>query len=556
MTTDLTVGAFNAFCQDVSAMFDTAVSVEQIDIAAGTTKQLTNTYKKLAAVCSVKAQGALNGQFHVVFGTEGLFTLAGTFAMQPEQIIKENRKGGTETDTNELVDAVAEVSKLIVEAWDRVFREAMPDHKHFVQSGTFIGNPWTKSEEKIGLADDTELVILTFEMTIDPLPAFKCAAIYPKSLFEPPTDEAGADAEAADEETPAKEAGADEVAAEPAAVEPAGDDEAGTEQASATEAGAEEAAEDKAGAEGSTEETATAEPSTDEPATEPPAQEAATEAAPAEEVPTDQGPAEGSAEETATADAAAQEPSGEESGTDQAATEGSATEQAQSGPETTAEESEQPAQAQEDSAQQEPSSEQQETDEQAESAETEAGAVTDAIAKMTHSAAVLPGRFADSAAILAGLTAKDVMTANVVWASPDETVEQLTAKMQQHDTGYLLIGEKAQLQGIVSKSDVRGALSPYLQSTFAQWRTPMDIATLQIKAQWIMSRPVRTVRPEATLAQVVQGMSERSGRCMPVTDEQGKVYGIVTVFDIFSALLTCASGVSTAGKTAEAPPLV
>ena len=84
----------------------------------------------------------------------------------------------------------------------------------------------------------------------------------------------------------------------------------------------------------------------------------------------------------------------------------------------------------------------------------------------------------------------------------------------------------------------------------------MDIATLQIKAQWIMSRPVRTVRGDATLAQVVQGMSEHGGRCTPVTDEQGKVHGIVTVFDIFSALLTCASGVSTAGKTAEAPPLV
>lgn len=512
MTTDLTVGAFNAFCRDVSAMFDTAVSVEQLDIAAGTTKQLKNTYKKLAAVCSVKAQGALNGRFHVVFGTEGLFTLAGTFAMQPEQIIKENRQGGTETDTNELADAVAEMSNLIVGAWDRVFREEMPDHKHFVQSGTFVGNPWNKSEEKIGLSAETELVILTFEMTIDPLPAFKCAVIYPKSLFEPPTEEAGADAEAADE-----------VAAEPAVAESAADDEAGTEQASATEAGAEEGAEDKAGAEGS-------------------------------------------AEETASADATAQEPSSEESGTEQAATEGSATEQAQSSPETTAEESEQPAQAQEDSAQQEPSSEQppEAQDEQKEASgqpqtqpeESQAGAVTDAIAKMTHSTAVLPGQLADSATILMGLTAKDVMTTNVVWAAPDETVEQLVAKMQQHDTAYLLIGEKAQLQGIVSKSDVRGALSPYLQSMFAKWRTSMDIATLQIKAQWIMSRPVRTVRGDATLAQVVQGMSEHGGRCTPVTDEQGKVHGIVTVFDIFSALLTCASGVSTAGKTAEAPPLV
>ena len=517
LTTDLTAGAFNAFCQDVSEMFDTAVSVEQLDIAAGTTKQLKNTYKKLAAVCSVKAQGALNGQFQVVFGTEGLFTLAGTIAMQPEQIIKENRQGGTKTEANELADAVAEVSNLIVGGWDRVFCEEMPEHKHFVQSGTFIGNPSVKSEENIGLAADAELVILTFEMSIEPLPAFKCSVIYPKSLFEPSTDEAGSESESADEETPVKEAGADEVAAEPA-----GEDEAGTE---------------------------------------PGAQEAAREAAPgpaegsAEEASEAKAGSEGSAEETATAGAAAQAPSSEESGPDQAATEGSATEQAQSGPETTAEESEQPAQAQEDSTQQEPSSEQrpesqdeqQEASGQAQEGEFVGGSVTEAIAKMTHSAAVLPGQFADSAAIFTGLTAKDVMTANVVWASPDATVEQLFAKMQQHDTAYLLIGEKAHLQGIVSKSDVRGALSPYLQSMFSKWRTSMDIATLKIKAQWIMSRPVCSVRPEATLASVMQGMSEHGGRCMPVTDEEGKVHGLVTVFDIFGALLTCTSGVSTAG---------
>jgi len=505
-------------------MFDTAVTVEQLDISAGTTKQLKNSYKKLAAVCSVKAQGALNGRFQVVLGSEGLFALAGTFAMQPEQIIEENRQSGTEAEANKLADAIAEASSLMVKAWDRVFVEEMPEHKHFVQSGTFIGNPWVKSEDKIGLAAEAELVILTFEMTIKPLPAFKCAVIYPKSLFEPSADKAGADPESAEEGMPVEEAAADEVAAESAGEESAGEDEAGTEQASAIVAGSEDAVEDKTGAE-----------------------------------------TEGSAEDSDPAEAMAQAPAGKESGADQAATEVSDTAQAQSGPETTAEENdEQPADAQEESAQQEAGSKQppeaegelQELSEPSQEEQSQGGTVTDAIAKMTHSAAILPGQFADSSAIFTGLTAKDVMTTNVVWAAPDETVEQLFAKMQQHNTAYLLIGEKGQLQGIVSKSDVRGALSPYLQSMFAKWRTSMDIATLQIKAQWIMSRPARTVRGEVTLASVMQGMSEHGGRCMPVTDDAGKIHGIITVFDIFGALLTCASGLSTAGKTAEAPPLV
>ncbi len=541
VTTDLTAKAFAAFAEEISTTFDTAVSVEQLDIADGTTNELKKTYKKLAVVCSVEAEGAVNGQFHVVFGTEGLFTLAGTFAMQPEEIIKQNRKTGTDADANEIANAVAEAGNLMVGAWDKVFREEMPGHKHFVSSGTFMGNPWTKSEEKIALAADTELAIVTFEMTIDPLPAFKCAVIYPKSLFVP-SQEAGSDAEAAEEETPLEQAPADQAPAEPPAEEPATEPaaEKATAEASAAEATTEESPDQaptaQASQEDSAAEAATAEPIAEDKAAakETSEEQAASQEAPDEEDQTDQPAAEDSADqepptepaadqepptEPATEEVAKEEPSGAESGAEQAETQ----------------------------------DEQKEAAEEPEQAQT--GPVTDAIAKMKESPAVLPGQFADCAAILTGLAAKDVMTTNVVWAGPDETVEQLTAKMQQHDTAYLLIGQKEQLQGIVSKSDIRGAQSPYLRSMFAKWRTPMDIATLQIKAQWVMSRPVRTVRPDATLAQVMQAMTEHGGRCMPVTDETGKVQGIVTVFDIFSALLVSGQGVSTAGKTAQTPPV-
>jgi CBS domain-containing protein len=54
----------------------------------------------------------------------------------------------------------------------------------------------------------------------------------------------------------------------------------------------------------------------------------------------------------------------------------------------------------------------------------------------------------------------------------------------------------------------------------------MDAATLQIKAKWFMSHPVRTVRPDATLSAVMLAMSEHGGPCMPVVDELAKVLGI------------------------------
>ena len=71
-----------------------------------------------------------------------------------------------------------------------------------------------------------------------------------------------------------------------------------------------------------------------------------------------------------------------------------------------------------------------------------------------------------------------------------------------------------------------------------------------------MNRPVRTVRPDTTLASIMHAMIEHGGRCMPVVDEQGKVQGIVTVFDVFQTLLSGAAGVASAGRIGSSAPIV
>jgi CBS domain-containing protein len=156
--------------------------------------------------------------------------------------------------------------------------------------------------------------------------------------------------------------------------------------------------------------------------------------------------------------------------------------------------------------------------------------------------------------------AKDIMQKNVIWISPDDTVEAAIAKMKEHDAGYLMVGSDdvmkgTMLEGIVSRSDITGAVSPYLRSTFAKWRRPIDDATLQIRIKWIMSKPVRTVKLDTPLNIIMENMSRYGGRCLPVVDNQGKVVGIVTVFDIFNSLLTD-SGVSIFGQPGQAPLFV
>lgn len=466
LTADLTTQAFETFADDIATMFDTEVSASQTDITTGTIEDIKDKFKKLAAVCPVIAEGQLNGQFCTIFDKEGLFTLAGTFVMQPAQIIAKNRKDGTEDKAKEIGDALAEVGNLMVGSWDRAFREENEDHGHFVQAEIYIGNPWTETEEKIGIKKDEELLILEFEMTVEPVESFKCAVIYPKSIFEAPPEVP----EEPVEEEPAAE---EPVTEEPAAEEPVAEEPVAEEQT--TEDTAEEPATEEPVAEEQTAEDTTEEPVAEEQTTEEPAAE----------------------EQTDEPQPAAQAPEPQPTPTP----------------------------------------------------------VSQAIKNITRSQAVLPGQNTTPTGFMAAIKASDIMRTDVLWAGPDETVEQLVAKMQQSDCGYVLIGQNGVLEGIVSKADIRGAMSPYLQTMLAKWRTSMDLATLQIKAQWVMSRPVRTVRSDSTLWNLVKAMSDFGVRCFPIIDNDGKVKGTVTAFDVFNALLADSQNAPASGKTSQAPPL-
>ncbi len=53
-----------------------------------------------------------------------------------------------------------------------------------------------------------------------------------------------------------------------------------------------------------------------------------------------------------------------------------------------------------------------------------------------------------------------------------------------------------------------------------------------------MTNPVHTISPQASLVDIMENMSDFHTRCLPVADQKGKVQGIVTVFDLFKAILS------------------
>lgn len=154
--------------------------------------------------------------------------------------------------------------------------------------------------------------------------------------------------------------------------------------------------------------------------------------------------------------------------------------------------------------------------------------------RSTANETILPG----SVDSLLSVRAHDMMQADIAWCSKEDSVENALKQMQQQDTRYMLVGENGIIEGIVSKSDLKGALSLYLQPQFAKWRRPLDDATLQIRVKWVMSKPVHTIGSETQLITILNEIRQLNVSCFPVIDDNRQVIGVVTKARIFDALVT------------------
>lgn len=512
---ELSDDAFAAFCEDIAGMFGVEMRCERRQMQTLPVRGLRDHFKKLVVVHLSKADGALDGTFHLVFDQGGLFVLSGVIVMLPETRIIEEAKRGSIEDATNLQDAAREVGNLLVGSWDRIFREECPGHQHFVKTSTFIGKPWDKPEQ-IELQANTEVAVVLYEMAIEPYPPFTCAAVFPTALLDR-FGQAKPPAEPAPPEAPNKPQ--DAVPAKP--VEPS----------------APVVAQKPAGPAAPPK---PAEPVISQKPTEPVAPAASGSPAPdsPDKVQAGEKPA------TARIEAKAVPPQ-----TPQPAA---------------AKDGDIPSSAPADLA----NGSNGVISPGRRSPSIDVGLLPSELATVEGGVAPRPAglSFLDSAYIQSvpqpGLAevlsqrASDIMEKDVVWAGPEETVQDVIAKMQQHNVGYVLIGVNGVLEGLVSNSNILGAVSLYLRPMFAKWRRPQDDATLGVKVKWIMSRPVRTVRPDATLAGMIESMRRCGGRCLPVVDAKGAVQGMVTVFDILLRILESDKSMSWQGRPPQTPPLM
>ncbi|HET6157945.1 MAG TPA: CBS domain-containing protein [Dongiaceae bacterium] len=113
---------------------------------------------------------------------------------------------------------------------------------------------------------------------------------------------------------------------------------------------------------------------------------------------------------------------------------------------------------------------------------------------------------------------KEVMSRNVVLASPRETVSEVAQMMAEKDIGFMPVGEGDRIVGMVTDRDivVRG---------IAAGKGP-DTPISQV-----MTEDVKYCFDDEDIDHVILNMGENQVRRLPVMNRQKRLVGIVTLAD-------------------------
>lgn len=143
--------------------------------------------------------------------------------------------------------------------------------------------------------------------------------------------------------------------------------------------------------------------------------------------------------------------------------------------------------------------------------------------KRHHTVALPPRRFPPK-------TVGDVMTRKLIAISEQESLRRIEDGMREYRVRHFpVVDANNKLMGLVSWDDVLLASSSSLS---AEREARDDLIHKAAKAEDVMQRGVLTVRPDMPIEDAVGIMQLKQLRCLPVTDEEDTLVGILSDSDL------------------------
>jgi acetoin utilization protein AcuB len=127
-----------------------------------------------------------------------------------------------------------------------------------------------------------------------------------------------------------------------------------------------------------------------------------------------------------------------------------------------------------------------------------------------------------------------IMTSRVVTIEMDDSLEVIRDIFRKVKFHHLIVVDGDKIVGVISDRDFLKAISPYVDTMS---ETNRDRATLEKRAHQIMSHYPSTVLQSCPIEKAAKIILERGISCLPVTNAEGIVEGIITWKDLFKAFL-------------------
>ena len=133
---------------------------------------------------------------------------------------------------------------------------------------------------------------------------------------------------------------------------------------------------------------------------------------------------------------------------------------------------------------------------------------------------------------------KDVMSTHVVAVRQDATYKEMAARLHEHRvSAFPVLDDDNKVIGVVSEADLltKEALEGELPGVFHTLTRPHEtVKAAALTAGGLMTRPAVTIGPDETVTHAARLMYSKRVKRLPVTDEDGKLIGIVSRADVLS----------------------
>lgn len=142
------------------------------------------------------------------------------------------------------------------------------------------------------------------------------------------------------------------------------------------------------------------------------------------------------------------------------------------------------------------------------------------------------------------LTCADIMSRDVIAVSPDQSLQNAHQLMRSHHLKALPVtSDSAEIVGIVTQTDFLDKPDWTSGRPVIGFRQRMRLILRGATApsdtvKDIMTSPVKTIRPEAPLAEAIVMFAEQGLHYLPVVRNNNKMVGILSQSDVLVAMLT------------------